>query len=168
MSQQPTTPRFHNPHPGASRSGVALLSRITGFVQWLRAFAYTPGRALEFIQYGGASAVALAFDTSVFLALIHATALSPAAAGAIGYASGMVLSYTIAVRFIFNIDGKSHHRLIAGYAATGLFGVALTYLLVGFLTTHAGAPPLIAKLLTVGVVFVAVYVIRAGRVFASK
>jgi len=155
---------------GAARTGVVSSSMVAALLRWLVEFARTPGRALEFLRYGGASAAAFAFDTSIYMAFILLGAMSAPIAGALGYASGMVLNYLISVRYIFNVSGtgKSRRQIIVEYVASGIFGIALTFVLISLLTSTFDQPPLLAKLITFGGVFLAIYLLRSGRVFAPK
>jgi putative flippase GtrA len=158
------------PRPASSDAGArpSISTRTT--VAWLKAFATSPGRLTEFIRYGGASAISLAFDTSVFMAILYLDLMTPAFAGAAAYTSGLLLSYAISVRYIFNASktGKSNRRLITEYVASGLLGVALTFALIGMLTSIFALPPLLAKLITVAIVFVTIYIVRSASVFAPR
>ena len=137
---------------------------------WLAEFARAPGRSTEFAAYIGASGISFSFDTGIFLALVWLDVAPAALAGAIGYACGMLLNYMICIRYIFDTQatGKSSRRLIVEYVASGLFGVALTYGLIGLLHGSLGLSPLLAKLITVAIVFLTVYLVRSAKVFAAK
>lgn len=137
---------------------------------WLVSFARAPGRAVEFFRYTGASGISFALDTSIFMALISFSALPASLAGAIGYLFGLFLNYAICVAFIFEpaATGKSNHRLIAEYLASGLLGLILTFSMIHLMTEALQLPPLAAKLVTVGIVFLAIYVLRSAKIFASQ
>jgi putative flippase GtrA len=137
---------------------------------WLVGFLRAPGRPVEFARYVGASAAAFAFDTAVFMLLIQAAAFAPTPAAALGYASGMLLNYLLCVSFIYRVEqtGKSQNRLIAEYVASGVFGLLLTTGLIAFLTGYLSLPPLPAKVITVAIVFVSIYLVRSGKIFAPR
>lgn len=157
-----------------SDRGALVLQRLERHLApvrlgWIVAFARAPGRGLEFAGYIGVSALALTFDMLVFLALLHLAGVNAPLAGALGYISGTALHYMLAVRFIFVADatGKSHRRLMTEYAATALFGVALTTTLM-IAATSLGSAPVWAKAAAVAVTFVTVYLLRSAGVFAPK
>lgn len=137
---------------------------------WLVDFLATPGRLTEIARYVGASAVALVFDTCVFLALVAWTSLATPVAGAIGYLSGMLLNYGLSIRYIFSTaaTGKTSQRLILEYIATGVLGVCITYALIALVADILGAPPLFAKAVAVAVTFTVIYLVRAIGVFRPR
>ena len=144
--------------------------RATGRQHWLISFARAPGRAVEFLRYTGASGISFALDTSIFMAVISFSTIPASLAGAIGYLCGLILNYAICAAFIFEpaATGKSNHRLIAEYLASGLLGLILTFSTIHLMTEALQIPPLAAKLITVGIVFLAIYVLRSAKIFASQ
>ena len=127
-------------------------------------------RVYEFSRYVGASAAAVVLDTLVFLGLIGLDVMPAPLAGAVGYACGLVLSYAICVKYIFDVEatGKSNRRLMVEFAASGVLGIVLTFAMIALLVDVIAVQPFIAKVVTVGFVFVAIYVVRAAKIFAPQ
>lgn len=123
----------------------------------------------QFLRYAGVSVAALALDTGAFLALCK-LGVVPAAAGGIGYLAGLVLHYVLSIRHVFDAEasGKPHRRLFTEFAASGLAGLALTSIVIALATGGLGLSPLPAKLIAVGLSFVAVYLMRQALVFAAR
>jgi putative flippase GtrA len=147
--------------PGALRFGEGALAR----------FARGPfaGIAPQFSRYAGASIIALSLDFAVFLTLVG-LAIRPSVAGMVGYAAGMTLHYLLSVRFVFDARAtdKAHARLFGEFALTGITGMAVTALVIGAATGHAGVPALMAKVLAAGLSFLVVFALRRSVVFAAR
>ncbi|MGI9410105.1 MAG: GtrA family protein [Hyphomicrobiaceae bacterium] len=139
-------------------------------VQLAEAYATAPHRLREFARYVGASAAAVVLDTMVFLGLVNLDVMPAPLAGGIGYAFGLVLSYVICVNYIFDVDatGKSRRRLLVEFGASGVLGIVLTYAMIALLVDICAVQPLVAKVVTVGFVFVAIYVLRSAKIFAPQ
>ncbi|MGE0767389.1 MAG: GtrA family protein [Hyphomicrobiaceae bacterium] len=150
-----------------ARNGPGAGDSVLG---WLARFASEPGRALEFARYAGASGVALAIDTGLFLVLIAISECPATLAATIGYLTGVAVHYVLSVRYIFAAErtGKSHRRLIAEFLATGLLGLLLTVIVIRLTVDVGGLPPLLGKIVSSGTAFLAVYVARAGGVLAPS
>jgi putative flippase GtrA len=118
-------------------------------------------------RYTIVSAMALAFDFGVFLALNAAFRL-PTLAGVIGYGCGIVLHYFLSRHFVFlaTRSKKSAHRLFTEFVASGLIGLAVTAGVIALATTVLGWGPIVAKIVAVVASFVGVYLIRRTIVFA--
>jgi putative flippase GtrA len=144
--------------------------RIQDWMAWLVAFVRTPGRPLEFLRYSAISGLSLGLDIAVFVALTWMAVTGAALAGALSCMAGLVLHYALSVTLVFDAaaTGKSHGRLIAEYALTGVMGFVITISAIFFVTDVAGAPAIIGKLVGVGLTFVSVYLVRSGVVFAPK
>ena len=118
-------------------------------------------------RYIMASALALAADLSVFMALlqigIHAIPASMA-----GYCAGLVVHWMISSRLVFAeqaLSGRERTRQKALFFVSTLIGLAITSLIVG-LGTHLGLDPRLAKLVAVGISFQTTYMLRRSVVFA--
>lgn len=125
------------------------------------------GAVPQLSRYAVVSAVALALDFAVFLALT-AMAMRPSLAGVIGYAAGMGLHYLLSVRFVFDARAtdKAPARLFGEFALTGISGMAVTALVIAAATSVAGTPALAAKILAAGASFLLVFALRRCVVFA--
>jgi putative flippase GtrA len=137
---------------------------MTELLDFLRRAAerLVPGR------YLAASVVALGFDMASFLALL-AVGLAAAPAAALSYSLGILVHWFISSRAVF-VDGVAERgpartRQKALFVASALVGLALTAGIVG-LGAALGLDPRLAKLVAVGVSFVATWLLRARIVFA--
>lgn len=128
--------------------------------------ALVSGLAARFMlaRYLLASICALATDMIVFLALSHG-GVSPTMAALGGYLAGLIVHWIISVRFVFDTGKSATQIQLLGFVATALLGLGITMAMVGSLSA-AGAPPAVAKLLSVPVSFLAVYAARKYGVFA--
>ena len=124
----------------------------------------------QLARYAFVSAVALGLDFAVFLILNHAEAVSAAMAGAMGYSMGLLLHYVLSVRLVFdpNSSLKTRRRLFAEFAASGLFGICITWVVIHVATNALAMGSVSAKGLAVVVSFLAVFVIRRSIIFAAR
>lgn len=118
-------------------------------------------------RYGFASVAALAVDMATFLLLLSFQ-LAAAPASALGYSIGIVTHWLISSRAVF-VDtvaqrGPQRTRQKALFVGSALVGLALTTLVVGA-GDLAGLDPRLAKLVAIGVSFVATWVLRSKVVF---
>jgi len=127
------------------------------------------GRAIvarfTFTRYLVASIIALCGDMLLFLGLLKADA-TPAAAGFVGYAGGLLLHWLISVRFVFMpAEGPTHGQRF-GFVVSAVIGLAITTGLISA-ATAAGLGPAAAKLIAIPVSFLSVYAIRKYGVFSA-
>jgi putative flippase GtrA len=117
-------------------------------------------------RYVVVSALALALDFAVFLALNRALG-APTLAGAVGYSCGVVLHYFLSRNFVFSAvrSKKSTHRMFSEFVVSGLIGLAVTAGVIALATGYFGLSPIAAKVLAVGASFVGVFLIRRTIVF---
>lgn len=120
------------------------------------------------ISYLVVSVLALAGDTSVYLALA-AWGIAPMLAGGVGYALGLIAHYLLSRLFVFDASAtaKGNARLFAEFAASGLLGLGLTMAVIAVAVGVLGLALLPAKIAAVGLSFVAVFLIRKYMVFAA-
>lgn len=120
-------------------------------------------------RYLAASVVALGFDMGSFLVLL-ALGLLAAPAAALSYSLGIVVHWFISSRAVFASGvaerGPARTRQKAMFVASALVGLALTAGIVG-LGAAMGIDPRLAKLVAVGVSFIATWLLRARVVFAA-
>ena len=119
-------------------------------------------------RYSLVSALALALDFTVYLALT-ALAVSPPLAGAIGYALGTGLHFLLSTRFVFDARAtdKVQARLFGEFALSGLAGMGITALVIALATEAAGLAALPAKVLAAAASFLVVFALRRTVVFAK-
>jgi len=126
------------------------------------------GRLASLPRYIGASVVALAADTGLFLALLrlHMPAM---AASATGYGLGIVVHWYLSSRLVFAEDlatqGPERMRQQALFVASALAGLGITMALVGA-GAALGIDPRLSKGVAVAVSFMATWALRKGVVFA--
>ena len=137
---------------------------------WLNDFIATPGRIAQFLKYIAVSASALVVDVLTYGLLVWLALTGAALAGAIGFAIGLIANYLLAVNFVFDPGQttKSNHKLFVEYATTGGVGIALTAAIIWATVDGLGLHPALGKCLAVGPTFIAVYLMRAGIVFAPS
>ena len=123
---------------------------------------------LRWVGYAGASVLALATDSGLFLALLDG-GLSPMAASSIGYVVGILVHWLISSRLVF-ADGTAargsdqRRRQKALFVGSALIGLAITTGIVGG-GVAAGIDPRIAKLIAIIISFQTTYLLRRHVVF---
>jgi putative flippase GtrA len=123
----------------------------------------------ESIRYLLVSAVALGCDLAVYAGLIWTGAMA-AAAGALGYALGMLVHYALSASWVFpDADGtRRSARTLVKFAATGLLGLTTTAAIIDGLTRHHIAGAFAAKGVAVVSAYLAVFILRRTYVFAGS
>lgn len=125
-------------------------------------------------RYLLASVAALGIDMAVFMA-ITAMGWPPMLSAFAGYATGIMLHWSISIRYVFRTGGDDPQRLTNNvthgqrfaFFASALLGMGITMAVVGGLTTlgvHAAA----AKSVAIGLSFLTVYAIRKYGVFGLR
>jgi putative flippase GtrA len=84
---------------------------------------------------------------------------------ALGYLFGLIVSYMILTRIGINEERNKQLQKRTIFAATGLFGVFITYSSALITSTYLSANPIVVKLFSVALSFIAVYILRAKYVF---
>lgn len=118
---------------------------------------------LMFARYLLASICALSSDMAVFLTLNHVGA-PPLLAAFGGYAIGLIVHWTISIRFVFDTGEGPTHAQRAGFVASALLGMGITLGIVSSLG-GMGISPVLAKCLAVFVSFSTVYLVRKNVLF---
>ncbi len=128
--------------------------------------ALLAGRAVE-LRYLGASVIALGADFGCFLAAL-ALGATPVVAAVLAYCVGLQVHWALSTRFVFAPDRvregagrRSQHVLFIGSALVGL-GVTAVTIAAG---EAAGSDPRAAKLVAVGLSFLATFALRRAIVF---
>jgi putative flippase GtrA len=127
-------------------------------------------QGMLFLRYLGASVFALAADIGLFLLLLGAGLLAPAAS-AVSYCVGIGAHWLVSSRLVFAAGaapgGSDRWRQKFLFLISAFVGLALTVAIVAG-GEAAGVDPRLAKLVAVGVSFVATYILRKTIVFAVR
>jgi len=122
----------------------------------------------ESSRYLLVSGFALCCDLAVYATLIFA-GLTAAAAGAVGYAVGLIVHYVLSAWWVFP-DREGRRRTVptlAKFVATGLIGLTLTSAVIGVLTRNGLMGAFTAKGIAVAFSYVAVFMLRRAYVFTA-
>ena len=125
---------------------------------------------IRWLNYLLASALALGSDAGLFLLLLDA-GLSPVAASAVGYCTGILVHWLISSRLVF-ADGTAargtgeRHRQKLLFVGSALIGLAVTTAIVGG-GSALGLDPRLAKLAAIVVSFQTTYLLRRHIVFRT-
>lgn len=139
----------------------------------LRAAAAREGRhgpraALELLRYFLASAVALAADTGLFTAALHAGVTYPVAA-TLGFCAGAVLAYLASVLWVFESRSVRNAGVEFGvFVGIGIAGLLLTEALLWLFIGRLGLGPVASKLGAAGFVFLFNFVARRATLFRAR
>ncbi|APZ99794.1 hypothetical protein BWQ93_15860 [Sphingopyxis sp. QXT-31] len=124
---------------------------------------------VTFLRYVAASAIALVGDVGLFNLFLLAGWL-PAAAAAASYGAGIVIHWLISSRLVFvegaRTAGMDRVRQKGLFLGSAFVGLGLTVAIV-WAGDSAGLDANLAKLVAIGVSFVATYVLRKTLVFAA-
>ena len=122
---------------------------------------------IRFVRYLLASVGALAVDFGSFLAFM-ALGMMAAPASALGYSLGILAHWLMSSRAVFQDRvaeaGNERSKQKALFVISALVGLALTTAIVG-LGDWSGIDPRAAKLVAIGVSFIATWLIRSKIVF---
>lgn len=126
-------------------------------------------RDIRFLRYILASVGALAVDMGCFLLLL-ATGTGAVVASALGYAAGIAAHWLLSSRAVFTGHvaprGQGRMRQKTLFVLSALLGLALTTAIVGA-GELAGLDPRLAKLVAIGVSFLATWLMRSRIVFRA-
>ena len=122
---------------------------------------------IRFVRYLLVSVGALAVDVGSFLALL-ALGVMAAPASAIGYSLGILAHWLMSSRAVFQDrvaqSGQERSKQKALFVISAFVGLALTTAIVG-MSDWSGIDPRGAKLVAIGVSFIATWFIRSKIVF---
>jgi putative flippase GtrA len=123
---------------------------------------------LELLRYFLASAGALAIDTGLFSATLHAGLAYPVAA-TIGFCAGAVVAYLASVFWVFESRSvRSAGVEFTAFVGIGIAGLLLTEGLLWLLIGRLGLPPVTSKLGAAGLVFLFNFVVRRATLFRPR
>lgn len=125
------------------------------------------GSLKEFLSYFAASAVALVIDYATYWTLSQSHLMELADAAAIGYSTGLAVAYFLIAGKVFSDGWLKERRAkeILLFALSGMLGIVLTYVSVAIYVSTIGESAHGAKLFSVILSFVVVYLFRKLIVF---
>jgi putative flippase GtrA len=121
-----------------------------------------------FSTYIVVSALSLAVDWLILVALTAQAHMNPGWAAALAYLLGAVVHYSLSRTHVFRsrATGQAHLREAVWFGTSCLFGAALTATIVALLASVVGA--VVAKVVAIAVSFVVLYLVRRFGVFAGS
>lgn len=123
---------------------------------------------LEFLRYFACSAVALAVDTGIY-ALLLFLGTGWAEAAALGFGAGLIVAYTLSVRYVFHQRRLRDARAeFAIFAVIGALGLLLTEAFLWLSIEGLRIDPMSAKLIAAGAVFFSNYALRKLVLFTAS
>lgn len=122
----------------------------------------------EWVRYFAASALALAIDALVFVALIRLAGINYLAAAPLGFMLGLAVHYALSTRWVFNARRLSDARAeFVIFSLIGVAGLLLNQLIIYAGVEHFALAPELAKLLSAGVSFCFNYGARKLLLFTA-
>jgi putative flippase GtrA len=122
----------------------------------------------EFWRYLAASAVALSCDFGLLWLLTEQAGLHYLASSAISYSAGAVLHYALSVSLVFRNRRLGDRRLeFVLFFAIGLFGLAVTQLVLKAAVDGVGLPYVAGKAAAVGASFMLNFLARRAVLFTA-
>jgi putative flippase GtrA len=110
--------------------------------------------AKEGVRYFGASALALAIDVAAYTGLIYVAGVHYLVAAPVGFALGLALIYLISVRWVFAVRRLADRRVeFTVFTLIGLAGMGINELVIYAGVDRFALGPVLAKLVSAGLVF---------------
>lgn len=116
----------------------------------LRFFLHDPRLLLRYISSGSAAAMV---EISLFMALYQWLQLPLLAANMLALGCALLLCFALHKHWTFGVRGRGRRQLKLYLLMQGV-SILLNNLLVTLFIMHWGWPPLLAKLMQIGIVFV--------------
>jgi len=107
----------------------------------------------QLIAFIGVGAVATAVDYAVFLGVFFFFGIDPILAALAGYAAGGVISYSLTRKHVFKSE-RSHRSAVLRFMAVMAGGFLLTGYAMRIFVDGLQLAPIVARILTFGVVLV--------------
>jgi len=123
----------------------------------------------EFVRYFVAGLLALACDYGVYVSLVSLAGWHYSHAAAMGFTVGLLVIYVLSISWIFSerrLRKAAHEFLI--FVAIGVFGLALTELILYLLTGLLGVDYRVSKLVAAGSVFMFNFGFRKFFLFSAE
>jgi putative flippase GtrA len=147
-------------------SGGDIAAAVTAHTAGARLIARAAAVSGEFWRYLAASVIALGCDFGLLWLLTERAGMHYLASSAISYSTGAVLHYVISAAFVFRERRLSDRRAeFIGFFAIGLFGLAVSQLVMKAAVEGLGQSYLFGKVAAVGVSFVLTFVTRRAVLF---
>jgi putative flippase GtrA len=121
----------------------------------------------QFITFFGVGVAATVTDWSTFFVLQHFFAVTPVVAVGIAYCCGGTISYTLNRLHTFETD-RTHAEAGWRFAVVMIVGFSLSLLFVWLFSDKIGLPPMVARVISTGIVFFWNYVAHKMWTFAEK
>ncbi|MFO1118468.1 MAG: GtrA family protein [Beijerinckiaceae bacterium] len=124
---------------------------------------------VDAVGYGLASAVALAVDYGLLVALVRLAGMHYLAAAACAFGAGLTVAYTLSTFFVFR--GRARYGAGAefiGFLVTGLAGLALNQILLFAFVDGLHVAVELAKAPTAGLVFCFNFLSRRFLLFRAR
>ena len=121
----------------------------------------------QFTAFVGVGAVATALDYAVFFVALQFLGADPVPAALSGYAAGGVLSYLLNRAHVFETE-RAHRAAVLRFLGVMGVGFLLTGYAMRVFTEGFSLAPLLARILTYGVVLVFNFVAHRFFTFGSK
>lgn len=123
----------------------------------------------EGVRYLVASAVALAIDFGLYIALIRLAGVNYLIAAPLGFACGLATVYLLSVRWVFGYRRLSDRRAeFVLFALIGIAGMALNQGIIYLAVQWMPGSYEIAKLISAGMVFCFNFISRKLLLFTRK
>jgi putative flippase GtrA len=119
------------------------MSDMPAFPRWIR----------QFSAFVGVGALATALDYAVFFVALWFLGVPAVPAALIGYAAGGALSYALNRAHVFE-TARAHHVAILRFMSVMVVGFIITGYAMRVFTEGLELAPLLARLLTYGVVLI--------------
>ena len=121
----------------------------------------------QFTAFVGVGAMATALDYAVFFIALQFLGLDPVPAALLGYAAGGVLSYLLNRAHVFETE-RAHRAAVVRFMGVMGVGFLLTGYAMRVFTEGLSLAPLLARILTYGVVLVFNFVAHRFFTFGPK
>lgn len=123
----------------------------------------------ELARYFACSAVAFGVDVGLYTVLLKLAGWDYAVAAAVGFTAGLVVVYALSVRLVFRTRRLADARAeFTVFAAIGAAGLLLTQALLWLLVDGLQADPVVARVMTAGVVFFVNFTLRKLMLFSRE
>jgi len=119
----------------------------------------------KLLQYAVTGGIAAVIDAGGFVLLLNAE-LNIIAAGCLSFSIAALVNYVLASQFVFNRQATLHG--FAPFMAGALVGLIINVSVTSMGMFLAGLPALAAKVVGIGIAFIANFLINTHIVFQTK
>lgn len=135
-------------------------------LELLESLAASHSGLAQLVKYGYVSLIALVVDAGLLHFLTESLKVNYLLSASIGFSCGLVVNYTLSIRFVFEKSRYSRPGEFILYAVIGILGLIFNDLII-FLIVQLGAWYMTAKLVSTAVVFFFNFFCRRS-LFAKK